>query len=248
MTAEAFGRLASWSSFNIVVGRHDEFAHSRVAIPQKRGTTAKSIVLHFPPSHTLKLETPERRHSCHTRHSHYPRGRGMPRKNRQNTRSVPHPLAQIHAQCTAPPQSTTMTHFPPQSNTSHSRNPSLRGIAIERHAISSTHHNNRSYRYCLYISPFRASWSQQALRQLFKRHGNYMKLEYGTARSKRPRHVESEFSTSVLVSDTCRRGDEDQPSPPDQHTPFLLVTAPLSLTRTMMIAIIFNSDLELRPR
>ena len=100
MTAEAFGRLASWSSFNIVVGRHDEFAHSRVAIPQKRGTTAKSIVLHFPPSHTLKLETPERRHSCHTRHSHYPRGRGMPRKNRQNTRSVPHPLAQIHAQCT----------------------------------------------------------------------------------------------------------------------------------------------------
>lgn len=103
MTAEAFGRLASWSSFNIVVGRHDEFAHSRVAIPQKRGTTAKSIVLHFPPSHTLKLETPERRHSCHTRHSHYPRGRGMPRKNRQNTRSVPHPLAQIHAQCTAPP-------------------------------------------------------------------------------------------------------------------------------------------------
>lgn len=121
MTAEAFGRLASWSSFNIVVGRHDEFAHSRVAIPQKRGTTAKSIVLHFPPSHTLKLETPERRHSCHTRHSHYPRGRGTPRKNRQNTRSVPHPLAQIHAQCTAPPQSTTMTHFPPQSNTSHSR-------------------------------------------------------------------------------------------------------------------------------
>lgn len=103
MTAEAFGRLASWSSFNIVVGRHDEFAHSRVAIPQKRGTTAKSIVLHFPPSHTLKLETPERRHSCHTRHSHYPRGRGTPRKNRQNTRSVPHPLAQIHAQCTAPP-------------------------------------------------------------------------------------------------------------------------------------------------
>ena len=100
MTTEAFGRLASWSSFNIVVGRHDEFAHSRVAIPQKRGTTAKSIVLHFPPSHTLKLETPERRHSCHTRHSHYPRGRGMPRKNRQNTRSVPHPLAQIHAQCT----------------------------------------------------------------------------------------------------------------------------------------------------
>ena len=97
MTAEAFGRLASWSSFNIVVGRHDEFAHSRVAIPQKRGTTAKSIVLHFPPSHTLKLETPERRHSCHTRHSHYPRGRGTPRKNRQNTRSVPHPLAQIHA-------------------------------------------------------------------------------------------------------------------------------------------------------
>lgn len=139
MTTEAFGRLASWSSFNIVVGRHDEFAHSRVAIPQKRGTTAKSIVLHFPPSHTLKLETPERRHSCHTRHSHYPRGRGTPRKNRQNTRSVPHPLAQIHAQCTAPPQSTTMTHFPPQSNTSHSRNPSLRGIAIERHAISSTH-------------------------------------------------------------------------------------------------------------
>lgn len=99
MTAEAFGRLASWSSFNIVVGRHDEFARSRVAIPQKRGTTAKSIVLHFLPSHTLKLETPERRHSCHTRHSHYPRGRGMPRKNRQNTRSVPHPLAQIHAQC-----------------------------------------------------------------------------------------------------------------------------------------------------
>ena len=147
-----------------------------------------------------------------------------------------------------PPQSTTMTHFPPQSNTSHSRNPSLRGIAIERHAISSTHHNNRSYKYCLYISPFRTLWSQQALRQLFKRHGNYMKLEYGTARSKRPRHVESEFSTSVLVSDTCRRGDEDQPSPPDQHTPFLLVTAPLSLTRTMMIAIIFNSDLELWPR
>ena len=103
MTTEAFGRLASWSSFNIVVGRHDEFAHSRVAIPQKRGTTAKSIVLHFPPSHTLKLETPERRHSCHTRHSHYPRGRGTPRKNRQNTRSVPHPFAQIHAQCTAPP-------------------------------------------------------------------------------------------------------------------------------------------------
>lgn len=141
-----------------------------------------------------------------------------------------------------------MTHFPPQSNTSHSRNPSLRGIAIERHAISSTHHNNRSYKYCLYISPFRTSWSQQALRQLFKRHGNYMKLEYGTARSKRPRHVESEFSTSILVSDTCRRGDEDQPSPPDQHAPFLLVTAPLSLTRTMMIAIIFNSDLELWPR
>lgn len=105
----------------------------------------------------------------------------MPRKNRQNTRSVPHPLAQIHAQCT--PQSTTMTHFPPQSNTSHSRNPSLRGIAIERHAISSTHHNNRSYKYCLYISPFRTLWSQQALRQLFKRHGNYMKLEYGTARA-----------------------------------------------------------------
>ena len=48
------------------------------------------------------------------------------------------------------PQSTTMTHFPPQSNTSHSRNPSLRGIAIERHAISSTHHNNRSYKYCLW--------------------------------------------------------------------------------------------------
>lgn len=95
MTAEAFGRLASWSSFNIVVGRHDEFARSRVAIPQKRGTTAKSIVLHSP-------------------------------------------------------QSTTMTHFPPQSNTSHSRNPSLRGIAIERHAISSTHHNNRSYKYSKY--------------------------------------------------------------------------------------------------
>ena len=37
----------------IVVGRHDEFAHSRVAIPQKRGTTAKSIVLHFPhPTHS----------------------------------------------------------------------------------------------------------------------------------------------------------------------------------------------------
>ena len=53
MTAEAFGRLASWSSFNIVVGRHDEFAHSRVAIPQKRGTTAKSIVLHSPhPTHS----------------------------------------------------------------------------------------------------------------------------------------------------------------------------------------------------
>ena len=53
MTTEAFGRLASWSSFNIVVGRHDEFAHSRVAIPQKRGTTAKSIVLHFPhPTHS----------------------------------------------------------------------------------------------------------------------------------------------------------------------------------------------------
>lgn len=53
MTAEAFGRLASWSSFNIVVGRHDEFAHSRAAIPQKRGTTAKSIVLHFPhPTHS----------------------------------------------------------------------------------------------------------------------------------------------------------------------------------------------------
>lgn len=53
MTTEAFGRLASWSSFNIVVGRHDEFAYSRVAIPQKRGTTAKSIVLHFPhPTHS----------------------------------------------------------------------------------------------------------------------------------------------------------------------------------------------------
>lgn len=100
MTTEAFGRLASWSSFNIVVGRHDEFAHSRAAIPQKRGTTAKSIVLHFPhPTHS-NWKPPERRHSCHTRNSHYPRGRGTPRKNRQNMRSVPHPLAQIHAQCT----------------------------------------------------------------------------------------------------------------------------------------------------
>lgn len=248
MTTEAFGRLASWSSFNIVVGRHDEFAHSRVAIPQKRGTTAKSIVLHFPhPTHSnwkpRKDAIPATPVTAITRgavgrHAKIGKTRVASHAHWRKSRSV-------HRQH---PQSTTMTHFPPQSNTSHSRNPSLRGIAIERHAISSTHHNNRSYKYCLYISPFRTSWSQQALRQLFKRHGNYMKLEYGTARSKRPRHVESEFSTSILVSDTCRRGDEDQPSPPDQHTPFLLVTAPLSLTRTMMIAIIFNSDLELWPR
>ena len=178
MTAEAFGRLASWSSFNIVVGRHDEFAHSRVAIPQKRGTTAKSIVLHFPPSHTLKLETPERRHSCHTRHSHYPRAVGRHAKIGK-TRVASHTHWRKSTPNAPPPQSTTMTHFPPQSNTSHSRNPSLRGIAIERHAISSTHHNNRFVQNnCLYISPFRTSWSQQALRQLFKRHGNYMKLEY----------------------------------------------------------------------
>ena len=45
MTTEAFGRLASWSSFNIVVGRHDEFAHSRAAIPQKRGTTAIRVLV-----------------------------------------------------------------------------------------------------------------------------------------------------------------------------------------------------------
>lgn len=247
MTAEAFGRLASWSSFNIVVGRHDEFAHSRVAIPQKRGTTAKSIVLHFPhPTHSNWK--PRKDAIPATPVTAITRGAVGCHAKIGKTRVASHTHWRKSTPNAPPPQSTTMTHFPPQSNTSHSRNPSLRGIAIERHAISSTHHNNRSYKYCLYISPFRTSWSQQALRQLFKRHGNYMKLEYGTARSKRPRHIESEFSTSVLVSDTCRRGDEDQPSPPDQHTPFLLVTAPLSLTRTMMIAIIFNSDLELRPR
>ena len=54
--------------------------------------------------------------------------------------------------------------------------------------ISSTHHNNRSVpNVCLYIqSVSDIMVTTQALRQLFKRHGNYMKLEYGTARSKRP--------------------------------------------------------------
>ena len=75
-----------------------------------------------------------------------------------------------------------------------------------------------------------------------------MKLEYGTARSKRPRAGESEFSTRDVLSDTCHRGDESQPLPPAQNGPFFVVTAPLSLTRTMMMAIIFNSDLELWPR
>ena len=174
MTTEAFGRLASWSSFNIVVGRHDEFAHSRVAIPQKRGTTAKSIVLHFPhPTHSNWK--PRKDAIPATPVTAITRGAVGCHAKIGKTRVASHTHWRKSTPNAPPPQSTTMTHFPPQSNTSHSRNPSLRGIAIERHAISSTHHNNRSYKYCLYISPFRTLWSQQALRQLFKRHGNYMK-------------------------------------------------------------------------
>lgn len=121
MTTEAFGRLASWSSFNIVVGRHDEFAHSRVAIPQKRGTTAKSIVLHFPhPTHSnwkpRKDAIPATPVTAITRGAvgcHAKIGKTRVASHTHWRKSTPN--------APPPPQSTTMTHFPPQSNTSHSR-------------------------------------------------------------------------------------------------------------------------------
>ena len=82
MTTEAFGRLASWSSFNIVVGRHDEFAHSELPSHKSVGQQLSQSFYIFPIPHT-QTGNPGKTPFLPHRHSHYPRGRRTPRKNRQ---------------------------------------------------------------------------------------------------------------------------------------------------------------------